>query len=40
MRAAGDKVPTYTVQAAVDAEHALIITQAVTDHAAAARAKR
>lgn len=34
MRTAGGKVPAYNVQTAVDAEHALIIAQAVTDHAA------
>lgn len=34
MRTAGGNVPAYNVQTAVDAEHALIIAQAVTDHAA------
>lgn len=32
MRTAGGKAPAYNVQTAVDAEHALIIAQRVTDH--------
>src|SRR5437879_6100584 len=34
MRSAHGIIPAYNVQAAVDAEHALIVAQQVTDHAA------
>jgi len=34
MRTTHGLLPAYNVQAAVDAEHALIVVQQVTDHAA------